>query len=164
MCGTLRRGFDGAGNAQHRSVIATRRLPAGTRLPSSRALAADWGVSRNTVLQVFETLSEEGFLEGRVGDGTYVASALPTDFAAPWVQRGRKRVVAETGYPFRALSQRGRKLIEQRFGGLPERPTPFMPDVPDLRAFPIRSWLRLMNEVSGRLTGNLLVNVFECGL
>src|SRR4051812_24862649 len=63
--------------AQMRSAMHARRLPSGTRLPATRLLAAELGVSRNVVVAAFEELTSEGYLEGRVGSGTYVASDLP---------------------------------------------------------------------------------------
>lgn len=57
------------------------RLASGTRLPASRDLAAALAISRNSVVRAYDQLYAEGFIEGRVGDGTYVAqlpqSALP---------------------------------------------------------------------------------------
>lgn len=147
-----------------RTAIVEQHLMPGTRLASTRTLATEWGVSRNTVLQVFDTLKGEGYLESWVGDGTYVAQEVPEQ---PIVKleddAATQRTNGRTGYPFRRLSRRGRQLMEQCPPGLTERPAPFMPDVPDLRAFPIRTWLRLMNEVSGRLTGNTLVQVSNAG-
>ncbi len=56
-----------------RAAIVSGRLPADTRLPSTRIFASEIGVSRNTVLQVFEALTEEGLLISRLGAGTFVA-------------------------------------------------------------------------------------------
>ncbi|MCX7079442.1 MAG: PLP-dependent aminotransferase family protein [Pseudomonas sp.] len=57
------------------------RLASGTRLPASRDLAAALSISRNSVVRAYDQLYAEGFIEGRVGDGTYVAqlpeTALP---------------------------------------------------------------------------------------
>ncbi|MGE8151949.1 PLP-dependent aminotransferase family protein [Pseudomonas vancouverensis] len=57
------------------------RLAGGTRLPASRDLAAALAISRNSVVRAYDQLYAEGFIEGRVGDGTYVAqlpqAALP---------------------------------------------------------------------------------------
>ncbi len=57
------------------------RLASGTRLPASRDLAAALSISRNSVVRAYDQLYAEGFIEGRVGDGTYVAqlpqSSLP---------------------------------------------------------------------------------------
>ena len=60
-----------------REAILSGRLRPGVRLPSTRALAVDLGASRNTVLAAFGQLLAEGYLEGRVGAGTSVASTLP---------------------------------------------------------------------------------------
>lgn len=49
------------------------RLASGTRLPASRDLAAALLISRNSVVRAYDQLYAEGFIEGRVGDGTYVA-------------------------------------------------------------------------------------------
>src|SRR5471032_264975 len=49
------------------------RLASGTRLPASRDLAAALSISRNSVVRAYDQLYAEGFIEGRVGDGTYVA-------------------------------------------------------------------------------------------
>jgi len=59
-----------------RSGILSGRLPAGTLLPSSRDLAGDLGVSRNTVTAAFDQLTVEGYLVSQVGSGTRVASTL----------------------------------------------------------------------------------------
>src|SRR5690606_10791528 len=49
----------------------------GSRLPATRLLARELGVSRNTVLAAYEQLRAEGFIEGRVGSGSYIAARLP---------------------------------------------------------------------------------------
>ncbi|MBW2373942.1 MAG: PLP-dependent aminotransferase family protein, partial [Deltaproteobacteria bacterium] len=56
-----------------RELIATRRLASGERLPSTRDLARDLGLSRNTVNLAFEALAEDGLLHSHVGRGTFVA-------------------------------------------------------------------------------------------
>ena len=68
---------------QLRQAIISRRLSSGTRLPATRLLAEELRCSRNTVLGAFEQLVAEGYLEGRVGSGTYVAEMLPDKFDAP---------------------------------------------------------------------------------
>ena len=59
-----------------REAVLDRRIVPGSKLPSSRALAADLGVSRNTVLYAYEQLAAEGYVETRVGSGTYVIDSL----------------------------------------------------------------------------------------
>jgi GntR family transcriptional regulator / MocR family aminotransferase len=56
-----------------RQRILDGRLSGGTRLPASRDLAASLSISRNSVMRAYDQLYAEGFTEGRVGDGTYVA-------------------------------------------------------------------------------------------
>lgn len=63
--------------AQFRRAILDGRLSAGTRLPSTRSLAAATGVSRNVALASYDELFAEGYVEGRHGSGTYVAHDLP---------------------------------------------------------------------------------------
>src|SRR5215218_8802016 len=60
-----------------REAILSGRLARGARLPSSRALAADLGVARNTVLQAFDQLRSEGYLHGRRGCGTRAREVIP---------------------------------------------------------------------------------------
>jgi GntR family transcriptional regulator/MocR family aminotransferase len=62
---------------QLRRAVLDGRLTAGTRLPSTRALALDLGVSRNVVLAAYDELYAEGYVEGRHGSGTYIAHDLP---------------------------------------------------------------------------------------
>ncbi|MFB6724255.1 PLP-dependent aminotransferase family protein [Kribbella sp. NPDC056345] len=67
------RGRNDLVQALHTS-IRTGRLPAGTRLPSSRSLAKDLGIARNTVADAYGQLVAEGWLTARQGSGTVVAS------------------------------------------------------------------------------------------
>jgi GntR family transcriptional regulator/MocR family aminotransferase len=90
-----------------REAVSAGRISAGSKLPSTRIFAEELNVSRNTVLQVFDTLINEGFLISRVGAGTYVSGEsgkydepgqLPTESSNP----------GESHYPFRSLSRRGK--------------------------------------------------------
>lgn len=56
-----------------KQAVLTGRLRPGLRLPSSRVLAQELGLARNTVLSSYEELAAEGFLHGKVGSGSYVA-------------------------------------------------------------------------------------------
>jgi GntR family transcriptional regulator / MocR family aminotransferase len=67
-----------------RRAILDGRLPAGARLPSTRGLAVDLGLSRNAVLMAFDQLLAEGYVDGRVGSGTFVSSTLPDSDLMPW--------------------------------------------------------------------------------
>src|SRR5215831_20557515 len=79
-----------------RRAIATGKLPRGARLPASRALAKQLGVSRNTVLAAYETLAAEGVIQGRKGSGTIVR-------AAPARRLDGRQLLREAQYPMDAV-------------------------------------------------------------
>lgn len=58
-----------------KGAVLDGRIGAGARLPATRELAQELGVSRNTVRIAYEQMMAEGFFQGRVGSGSYVASA-----------------------------------------------------------------------------------------
>ncbi len=64
---------------QLRLAIAEGRLRAETRFPASRDFARQYGISRGTVVNVFERLQAEGYVSSRVGSGTWVNRVQPTD-------------------------------------------------------------------------------------
>lgn len=72
-----RRGLRAGLERELREAVRQGRLAQGSRLPSSRALAADLGVARNTVANAYAQLVAEGWLEARQGRGTSVARDLP---------------------------------------------------------------------------------------
>ena len=146
--------------ARLREAVLSGRLAAGTRLPSTRALAAELGVSRNTVTGAFLPLLSEGYLEGRVGSGTYVSRSLPENLLHAGQGNGRdegRRTGggAEGGEPDdarrgrsrpRGLSGRGKLLAATSTTTVADRgrPRAFRPGVPALDAFPHREWKRLV--------------------
>ena len=79
--------------AFRRAILAGEMTPA-ARLPSTRALGLELGVSRNVVLLAYEQLLAEGYAEGRTGSGTYVAGALPETARAARPHRGFRSVGA----------------------------------------------------------------------
>lgn len=131
---------------QLRTAILQGQLPAGTRLPSSRVLAAELGVSRNTVLAALEQLYAEGYVEGRPGSGTFVTGSLPDELLSARVHAPVARVDHEVR---RRLSRRGRQIA-----GAPRTPIPafrggpvtdraFTIGLPALDAFPVELWSQL---------------------
>jgi GntR family transcriptional regulator/MocR family aminotransferase len=66
---------------QLRQAILEQKLSAGTRLPSTRAMACTLGVSRNTVLNAYEALIADALLAARKGSGTHVS--MPLDKIRP---------------------------------------------------------------------------------
>jgi GntR family transcriptional regulator/MocR family aminotransferase len=133
-----------------RRAIVARILRPRTRIASSRALAADLGVSRTTTQLALDKLCAEGYLVARRGAGTFVAADLP-DEGLPGA-----RTDLAPGPPVRAeppaLSRRGATLATgrpaaRRLAG-PARA--FRLGVPALEQFPIALWSRLSSRrVSG---------------
>ncbi|MEU7816704.1 PLP-dependent aminotransferase family protein [Pseudonocardia sp. NPDC049154] len=134
---------------QLRTSILTGQLPAGTRLPPSRSLATETGMSRNTVLAAFGQLQAEGYITGRQGSGTYVASVLPEQALRSVTA---KPAAASTSTGHVNLSVRGRRLAAARRVPLPSvlgrRPhgTAFLIGLPALDAFPFDTWAKLHRE------------------
>jgi len=122
-----------------RAAIEQGALAPRERLASTRTLARDRGVSRNTVLQAFDTLLAEGYLAARVGDGAYVADAPPRAASAA---AGTQPPQRPEFYPFRGLSRRGRTFVARAPQTSGERLIPFTPDVPDISEFPMRACAR----------------------
>ncbi len=83
---------------QFRQMILTGRLRPRDRLPSTRILAEDLGVSRTIITQGFEQLILEGYIVGKTGSGTYVSDVLPDNLISPKATNTRnKEVVAVRG-------------------------------------------------------------------
>ena len=80
---------------QLRSAILSRRLRPGTKLPSTRELAAQLGVSRSAVVAAYEQLLAEGYTSGRHGSGTYISPDLPPPIGGN-VPRHKKPAAAIT--------------------------------------------------------------------
>ena len=107
-----------------RDAILERRLRPGQRIPSTRALASELGVSRLPLLNAFEQLVAEGYFIGRTGSGTFVASvpgpSRPASGAA--TPRGRRPVSRETDFLLAAAKERDLyHLTYKRRRSLPER-------------------------------------------
>ncbi|MEU7815674.1 PLP-dependent aminotransferase family protein [Pseudonocardia sp. NPDC049154] len=138
---------------QLRSGILTGQLAAGTRLPPSRTLATETGLSRNTVLAAFEQLQAEGYIIGRQGSGTYVADLLPEQLLATSEPPNRLAAASPPSAVTTAkLSARGERLALARRVPLPSvlgrepRGTSFLIGLPALDAFPFETWGKLYCE------------------
>jgi GntR family transcriptional regulator/MocR family aminotransferase len=130
-----------------RKAILVGRLAPRSRLPSSRALAVELGLSRNTVLSAFEQLASEGYLEARLGSGSHVAAILPDTPPSATARRPpphRPALVGKASATGMArLSARGLALTAisahaARGDGA------FAPALPDLDLFPFDLWSRLL--------------------
>ncbi|MDN3525963.1 PLP-dependent aminotransferase family protein [Halomonas sabkhae] len=116
-----------------RSGIQQGRMSAGQALPSSRQLATELGIGRNTVLSAVDRLLAEGFLVSRQGAGVFVAEWQ-------WAPRPSCNAAPDTEL---SLSRRGQRLLDFA-GRTDERPAAFAPGVPALDQFPRERWQRLL--------------------
>ena len=129
-----------------RDLILAGDLRPGERLPSSRTLAGDLGVSRSTVIKVYDQIAAEGIIESRVGAGAFVSEALE-------VRRPRKPQPSDTKKPKPRQKPRLASLSanasEQYFPRLPHPETPraFTTGIPAFDAFPMALWARLSARV-----------------
>ena len=120
-----------------RAAVLEGRLKAGTRVPSSRALAADHAVARITAVQAYERLVAEGYLASRPGSGLFVAESHPKH-PARTVAAAARRAQARSRMP--ALKRSMPALA------MPPRPNESMPlatGIPALDHFPWRDWARI---------------------
>lgn len=128
---------------QIRRAIMEGRLRPGACVPSTRSLAALFQVSRNTVLEAFYELSADGYLEGRAGSGTYVASSIPDQHDL--ITRESEAQI-NTQHVNRALSIRGEEIvsISRRHDGMGWRNhRAFYPGLPAYDMFPWEAWRRI---------------------
>jgi GntR family transcriptional regulator/MocR family aminotransferase len=116
-----------------RERILDGRLQRRTRLPGSRDLAHLLGISRNTVTRAFDQLYAEGYIEGRIGAGTYVAELSGTTRPAP--------PALQAGAPQNAALQ----LLQNHHLNPPVSgpPRAFRVGVPAFDLFPFETWARL---------------------
>lgn len=120
-----------------RRAILDGKLLAGDRLPSSRELTTDLGLSRNTVVAALNQLGVEGYLVSRVGSGTYINDNVPKPVARP-----------QTHHPqssHKLLSKRG-EALSSTFCANQLEVQPFTPGIADFSAFPVALWQRLQNK------------------
>jgi GntR family transcriptional regulator/MocR family aminotransferase len=128
-----------------------------SRLPSSRSLAADLGVSRLTVNLAFSMLHAEGYLRSKIGSGTFVADPLPETLLRVDKPRGGSEVERAP-----RISERVRKIPDYRTGrdfdvGVGGGPgVSLVPGVPAVDEFPIAVWERLRAEVLAKKGAHLL--------
>ncbi|RIX50316.1 PLP-dependent aminotransferase family protein [Paenibacillus nanensis] len=113
---------------QLRAMIQAGRLEAGTRLLPTRVLAKEWGIARNVVVEVYEQLTAEGYLEGRVGSGTYVAEGLVVS-AAPSAESRLELAKREDG---KSNASPQTSVID------------FATGIPDQTLFPASAWARAL--------------------
>ncbi len=145
-----------------RTAILSGELKGGAKLPSTRALADELSVSRNTVLNTYEQLMAEGYLESAEGSGTFVARVLPElllttpDRKVPTDTRrteSRQPRFSERARLQLAAPQMSASLPPLRNG----LPRPFGSGVPALDAFPYKLWSQLVVRQTRRVPRSALM-------
>ena len=139
-----------------------------SRLPSSRALAADLGISRLTVNLAFSKLHAEGYLRSKAKSGTFVAYPLPETFLSVdkfdmrRTRRGGPEAYRATESPVR-ISDRVKAIPDQRVGKQFDlgatgagAGVSLVPSIPAVDEFPIGVWERLRTQVLAKKGTHLL--------
>jgi GntR family transcriptional regulator/MocR family aminotransferase len=141
-----------------RREIAAGQLGAGLRLPATRDLARQYGLSRGTVVAAFDMLQAEGYVEGRIGSGTRVTTALPPT--------GRLAPAGQTGGP-PALGRRRLSIARRRVQPFHQHARAsgraFRANQPALDLFPTATWTRVANRRLRRASGDLLLGTEPLG-
>jgi GntR family transcriptional regulator/MocR family aminotransferase len=138
-----------------RRAITEQVLSSGSRLPSTRSLAADLSVSRNTILAAFDQLLDEGYVAAKTGSGTYVAYNQPDEFS-----KDLPAIIPVNTETKIELSRRG--LAASDMPNLPNSHSgnhevqPFTPGEDDYSRFPFELWRRLLNRQWRTLNPTLL--------
>jgi len=133
-----------------RQAILAGELERGCRLPASRALAEEQGVSRNVVLAAYDQLQAEGYLQARQGAGTFVAPVLPEEFLRaavgdPGPQPDQPPPPRLSSYARRALAE---GIVEPEGAATP--PCDFRYGVPAADAQTLEVWRRCVARQSRR--------------
>lgn len=130
-----------------RRAILGGQLPAKARLPSTRVLAQELGVSRNTVAAAFDQLYAEGFIEGRVGSGSYVTDCICETLVEACCDNPKASAPPEPEEGGPGLSRRGQIMANARILNDQGRTASyFRPGTPALDAFPHALWQRLTSK------------------
>ncbi|HEY0218934.1 MAG TPA: PLP-dependent aminotransferase family protein [Afipia sp.] len=130
----------------------------GERLPSTRALARDLGISRETVEAAYQQLDSEGFVVRRTGSGTFASRAHKIaidDRKLP--QKSSDDKTTEGYKPAGPIAVRGTDII--RSGGIVDQSDvhPFVAAMPDVETFPIDVWQQLTSRTLRNHSRKLLM-------
>lgn len=136
-----------------RQAILSNRLPSRVKLPSTRNLAIDIKVSRNTVMAVYDQLIAEGYLQGKSGAGTFVSENIPTELLQTQrTDKQLKKIIS------RQISKRGKVYLETSFcfTSISDKPRTFQIGFSAIDEFPIDTWTRIATRRLRRIPRNKL--------
>jgi GntR family transcriptional regulator/MocR family aminotransferase len=143
-----------------RGEILGGRLRRGARLPATRDLARQYGLSRGTVVSAFQQLKSEGYLQGSVGSGTYVSKVLPDELFRA-AREGGLNAPARTKQ-LRRVSEYGKRVsLFPTFALRPSRA--FRANLPALDLFPTTVWAQITSRRLRRASTNFLLGADPLG-
>lgn len=120
-----------------RDAIVAGRLVRGRRVPSSRELAVENGISRTTAVEAYERLVSEGYLVSLRGAGVFVADAIPEDLQHQGAVPLPATELAAVGHPANGATLRDMRSFQ----------LPLAPWMPAFDRFPWGEWARLTNQI-----------------
>ena len=129
-----------------RAAILSGQLQMGTQLPSTRALADELGVSRNTILSAYDQLFAEGYLESVGGKGTFVTHTLPESLLT--AQKPKKGDLPEEKRLHKLSERASTLLVTPTMPSSPFTKRPhqaFETGTPALDQFPYELWAKLIS-------------------
>lgn len=131
-----------------RVAITSGALPLNARVPSSRTLAKDLGVARNTVDWALSQLVADGYIVRRRGAGSFVAAQLPERDKRPL--KPKRTSVLKTPAAAPRISQRAQALRSYPGHSRPSVAVPFTPSLPPIDLFPRAIWQRLLSREAAK--------------
>lgn len=120
---------------QLRRLIVNGQISRGVRLPASRSMAQEMGISRNTVTLVYDRLEAEGYVRRETGSGTFVEDRLPEDL----LPSSPNKATASIGSK-QILSRRGLSISSRRADWTRLDRFDFSPGLPALDIFPYKQF------------------------
>jgi GntR family transcriptional regulator/MocR family aminotransferase len=147
-----------------RSEILEGRLGPGARLPATRDLGRQYQLSRGTIVNAFELLKSEGYLEGSIGSGTYVSKVLPDELlhVRNATQRADDRRTPGQPRRWRRLSDYANRV--QPFPAFDPHPArAFRANIPALDLFPASLWAQIAARRLRQVSTNLLLGCDPMG-
>lgn len=138
-----------------RTEVLTGRMTPGSKIPASRELARQYGLSRGTILAAMEELQSEGYLETRRGSGTYVSSILPEHLPPAQPLNVRKKHTVAKGRQLSAFAARVRPFSQY----VKPASHAFRTNLPALDLFPTTLWAQVS---SRRLRSATARNLLGC--
>jgi GntR family transcriptional regulator / MocR family aminotransferase len=143
-----------------RQSVLEGRLKPGTRIPSTRDMARQYGLSRGTIVATFEQLASEGYFEGSAGSGTFVSKVLPEDLLEAGRQASERSAAPQESR--RQISRYAKRV--KLFRGFEQKPSrAFRANVPALDFFPTTLWAQLASRILRRAPVGLLLGCDPMG-